>query len=80
MTVAARATAERKTFGEAPEAAPTAVFTETECNMLEQAIPERTRQAPRNLDVYVRAIARLAVYLDSTSDTPRGTTVIRRGF
>ena len=65
---------------EAPEAAPTAVFTETERHMLEQATPERKRQAPRNLDFYVRAVARLGGYLDRASDTPPGTTVIWRGF
>lgn len=65
---------------EAPEAAPTAVFTETERHMLEQATPERKRQAPRNLDFYVRAVARLGGYLHRASDTPPGTTVIWRGF
>ena len=65
---------------EAPEAAPTAVFTETERHMLEQATPERKRHAPRNLDFHVRAVARLGGYLDRASDTPPGTTVIWRDF
>jgi hypothetical protein len=65
---------------EAPEAVPTAVFTETECHMLEQATPERQQHAPHNLDFYVRAVARLAGYLDRASDTPPGTTVIWRSF
>lgn len=32
------------------------------------------------LDFYLRAVARLGGYLDLTSDTPPGTTVIWRGF
>jgi hypothetical protein len=65
---------------EAPEAEPAAVFTDTERHLLEQATPERKRQAPRNLDFYVRAVARLGGYLDRACDTPPGTTVLWRGF
>jgi hypothetical protein len=65
---------------EAPEAEPAAVFTDAERHLLEQATPERKRQAPRNLDFYVRAVARLGGYPDRTCDSPPGTTVIWRGF
>tara|TARA_R110002012_G_scaffold322080_1_gene554751 strand:+ start:10279 stop:10551 length:273 start_codon:yes stop_codon:yes gene_type:complete len=65
---------------EAPEAASTAVFTETVRHIREQATPERKRQALRNLEFYVRAVARLGGYLDRASDTPPGTTVISRVF
>jgi hypothetical protein len=65
---------------EAPEAEPAAVFTDAERHLLEQATPERKRQAPRNLDFYVRAVARLGGYLDRACDTPPGTTVLWRGF
>lgn len=66
--------------GEAPEASPTAVFTDAESRMLELATPDRKRQEPRNLDFYVKAVARLGGYLDRASDAPPGTTVIWRGF
>ncbi|OSP53437.1 Mobile element protein [Pseudoruegeria sp. SK021] len=65
---------------EAPEASPAAVFTEAERRMLEHATPGRRRQEPRNLEFYVRAVARLGGYLDRASDAPPGTTVIWRGF
>ena len=65
---------------EAPEAPPAAVFTDAERRMLELATPGRKRQEPRNLDFYVRAVARLGGYLDRASDAPPGTTVIWRGF
>lgn len=65
---------------EAPATDPAAVFTEDERNMLDQAAPDRKRQAPRDLEFYVRAVARLGGYLDRASDAPPGTTVIWRGF
>jgi hypothetical protein len=65
---------------EAPEAPPAAIFTDAERRMLELATPGRKRQEPRNLDFYVRAVARLGGYLDRASDAPPGTTVIWRGF
>ncbi|WP_323778680.1 IS4 family transposase [Leisingera sp.] len=65
---------------EAPEALPAAVFTEEERRMHEHATPGRKRQEPDNLDFYVRAVARLAGYLNRASDAPPGTTVIWRGF
>jgi hypothetical protein len=65
---------------EAPEASSAAVFTEAERRMLELATPDRKRQERRNLDFYVRAVARLGGYLDRASDAPPGTTVIWRGF
>lgn len=65
---------------EAPEAETAAVFTDAERHLLEQATPERKRQARRNLDFYVRAVARLGGYLDRACDSPPGTTVIWRGF
>lgn len=65
---------------EAPEADPTAVFSDAERHLLEQATPERKREGPRNLDFYVRADARLEGYLNRACDSPPGTTVIWRGF
>lgn len=65
---------------EAPEASSAAVFTEAERRMLELATPDRKRQEPRNLDFYVRAVARLGGYLDRDSDALPGTAVIWRGF
>ena len=61
-------------------ASPAAVFTEAECGLLERATPGRKRDDPRDLDFYVRAIARLGGYLDRAADPPPGTTVIWRGF
>jgi len=34
----------------------------------------------RDIDFYLRAVARLGGYLDRASDPPPGTTVIWRGF
>lgn len=38
------------------------------------------RKASRDLEFYVRAVARLGGYLDRAFDAPPGTTVIWRGF
>jgi len=65
---------------EAPKASPDAVFTKTERSLLERATPERKRKVRRDLNFYVRAVARLGGYLDRTSDAPPGTTVIWRGL
>ncbi len=65
---------------EAPAADPAAVFTDAERYLLEHASQDRKRQAPRALDFYVRAVARLGGYLDRGSDPPPGTTVMWRGF
>ncbi|MFX0546270.1 IS4 family transposase [Roseovarius sp. S1116L3] len=65
---------------EAPKASPDAVFTNTERSLLERATPERKRNMLRDLNFYVRAVARLGGYLDRTSDAPPGTTVIWRGL
>lgn len=59
---------------------PAAVFTEDERGLLERAIPDRKRGNRRDLDFYVRALARLGGYLDRAADPPPGTTVIWRGF
>lgn len=59
---------------------PAAVFTEDERSLLERATPDRKRGGRRDLDFYVRAIARLGGYLDRAADPPPGTTVIWRGF
>jgi len=61
-------------------ASPATVLTEDERGLLERATPERKRDDPRDLDFYVRAIARLGGYLDRAADPPPGTTVIWRGF
>lgn len=61
-------------------AEPAAVFTDDERQLLEQTTPERKRRARRNLEFYVKAVARLGGYLDRASDPPPGTTVIWRGF
>ncbi|KZY99012.1 transposase [Sulfitobacter sp. HI0076] len=65
---------------EAPKASPDAVFTNTERSLLERATPERKRNVLRDLNFYIRAVARLGGYLDRTSDAPPGTTVIWRGL
>lgn len=65
---------------ETPKALPAAAFTEDERGVLERSTPESKRKAPRDLDFYVRAVARLGGYLDRTSDAPPGTTVIWRGL
>lgn len=65
---------------EAPKASPDAVFTNTERSLLERATPERKRNMLRDLNFYIRAVARLGGYLDRTSDAPPGTTVIWRGL
>lgn len=65
---------------DAPAADPAAVFTEDERHLLDQATPDRKRQVPRDLQFYVKAVARLGGYLDRASDAPPGTTVIWRGF
>lgn len=68
-------------LGRGPKSAsPAAVFTHAERALLEHATPERKRDEPRDLDFYVRAIARLGGYLDRAADPPPGTTVIWRGF
>jgi hypothetical protein len=65
---------------ETPEALPAAAFTDDERGVLERSTRESKRKAPRDLDFYVRAVARLGGYLDRTSDAPPGTTVIWRGL
>ena len=65
---------------EAPKASPDAVFTNTERSLLERATPERKRNVLRDLNFYIRAVARLGGYLERTSDAPPGTTVIWRGL
>lgn len=59
---------------------PAVVFTEEERNLLERSTPDRKREVRRDLESYVRAIARLGGYLDRAADPPPGTTVIWRGF
>lgn len=63
-----------------PATSPAAVFTETERRLLLSSVPECKRDAPLDLDFYIRAVARLGGYLDRASDAPPGTTVIWRGF
>ena len=63
-----------------PAADPAAVLTEDERHLLEQAVPDRMRPARRDLEFYVKAVARLGGYLGRASDPPPGTTVIWRGF
>ena len=65
---------------DAPAADPAAVFTEDKLHLLDQATPDRKRQVLRDLQFYVRAVARLGGDLDRASDAPPGTTVIWRGF
>ena len=65
---------------EIPKASPNAGFTEAECRLLERSTPANKLKSPRDLDFYVRAVARLGGYLDRASDAPPGTTVIWRGL
>ena len=62
------------------KASPGTVFTETEQYMLDRATSERIQKGPRDLNFYVRAVARLGGYLDRASDAPPGTTVLWRGL
>ncbi len=59
---------------------PAAVLTDVERQLLERTTPEGKQKLPRDLNFYVRCIARLGGYLDRTSDAPPGTTVIWRGL
>lgn len=65
---------------EAPKISPATVFTHAERQLLERKTPEGKQQFPRELDFYVRIVARLGGYLDRTCDAPPGTTVIWRGL
>ncbi|MCK7616246.1 IS4 family transposase [Roseibium sediminicola] len=65
---------------DAPDACPATVFTDIECRLLERSTPENKSKPQRDLDFYLRAVARLGGYLDRASDPPPGTTVIWRGF
>jgi hypothetical protein len=65
---------------EVSTASPDAVFTNVERSLLERVTPERKRKMTRDLNFYVRAVARLGGYLDRTSDAQPGTTVIWRGL
>jgi hypothetical protein len=65
---------------EAIKASPGTVFTEAEQYLLDRATSERIKKVPRDLNFYVRAVARLGGYLDRASDAPPGTTVIWRGL
>jgi len=65
---------------EVSTASPDAVFTNAERSLLERVTPECKRKMTRDLNFYVRAVARLGGYLDRTSDAPPGTTVIWRGL
>lgn len=65
---------------EAPKVSPATVFTDAERQLLERKTPKGKQQFPRELDFYVRIVARLGGYLDRTSDAPPGTTVIWRGL
>ncbi|MEE4016085.1 IS4 family transposase [Roseibium sp. FZY0029] len=65
---------------DAPDACPATVFTDIECRLLERSTPENKSKPQRDLDFYLRAVARLGGYLDRASEPPPGTTVIWRGF
>jgi len=63
-----------------PQKSPNTIFTKTERSLLEAMMPERYRNATRNIAFYLIALARLGGYLDRKSDPPPGTAVIWRGF
>lgn len=63
-----------------PQTAPAAVFTDIERRLLERSRREGEHQISRDLDFYIKAVARLGGYLDRASDAPPGTTVIWRGL
>lgn len=63
-----------------PHTAPAAVFTDIERRLLERSGREAKHQASRDLEFYIKAVARLGGYLDRNSDAPPGTTVIWRGL
>jgi hypothetical protein len=59
-----------------------AVFSETECQLLDQLVPDRPKDsgAARSLSFYIIKLARLGGYLARASDPPPGNTVMWRGL
>ncbi|MFK7877874.1 MAG: IS4 family transposase [Paracoccaceae bacterium] len=48
--------------------------------VLENTIPQRYQNAPRDLNLYMIFIARLGGYLDRKNDPPPGTPIMWRGL
>ena len=60
----------------------TAVFSDTECQLLDQLVPDRHKERSKNksLSSYIIKVARLGGYLARTSDPPPGNIVMWRGL
>ena len=63
-----------------PKAAPAAVFTDLEIELLDSLCPNTGQSVACTLDFYMTCIARLGGYLARRHDAPPGATVIWRGF
>ena len=58
------------------------VFSETECQLLDQFVPDRPKDVgvTRSLSFYIIKVARLGGYLARANDPPPGNTVMWRGL
>jgi hypothetical protein len=58
------------------------VFSETECRILDQLVPDRSKDSgvTRSLSFYIIKVARLGGYLARANDPPPGNTVMWRGL
>jgi hypothetical protein len=64
-----------------PEASPDQAFTEIDQYLLDELVPDRTREKPTTgLGHYIVKLAQLGGYLARTHDPPPGNTVIWRGL
>ena len=61
---------------------PTVAFSNTECQLLDQFVPDRLkdRSQKKSLSFYITKVARLGGYLARTSDPPPGNIVMWRGI
>jgi hypothetical protein len=59
-----------------------AVFSETECRLLDQLVPDRPKDSgvARSLSFYIIKVARLGGFLARANDPPPGNTVMWRGL
>jgi hypothetical protein len=59
-----------------------AVFSDTECRLLDQLVPDRPKDHTQNrsLSLYITKLARLGDYLARTSNPPPGNIIMWRGL
>lgn len=55
-------------------------FTDTECQLLDRLIPDKSKSKKRSLASYITKVARLGGYLARASDSPPGNIVMWRGL